>query len=141
TVPAGTATDVAGNASMEASCGYTVVYDWGGFLGPIDTGNVVNVVKAGSAVPVKFSLAGDHGIDILAADSPTIEFGACSPSAPMDAFEQTETAGASGLSYDPETDVYTYVWKTAKSWAGECGTLTVELTDGTTHTALFSFEK
>lgn len=141
TVPAGTATDVAGNASTEASCGYTVVYDWGGFLGPIDTGDVVNVVKAGSAVPVKFSLAGDHGIGILAADSPTIEFGACSPSAPMDTFEQTETAGASGLSYDAETDVYTYVWKTAKSWAGECGTLTVQLVDGTTHTALFSFEK
>jgi hypothetical protein len=141
TVPAGTATDVAGNASTEASCDYTVVYDWGGFLSPVDTGGVVNSVKAGSSVPVTFSLGGDQGGGILAADSPTIEFGECSSSAPVDAIEQTATAGASGLSYDAEADVYTYVWKTAKSWAGKCGTLTVRLIDGTTHTALFSFVK
>lgn len=141
TVPAGTAVDVAGNASAEASCEYSVVYDWDGFLGPIDTGDVVNSVKAGSSVPVKFSLAGNHGLSVLAADSPTVEFGACSPSAPLDAIEQTATAGASGLTYDAETDEYTYVWKTVKSWAGTCGTLTVQITDGTTHTALFSFVK
>jgi hypothetical protein len=45
------------------------------------------------------------------------------------------------LNYDAEADVYTYVWKTEKSWAGKCGTLTVRLADGTTHTALFSFVK
>ena len=101
----------------------------------------MNSVKAGSSVPVTFSLAGDQGVGILAADSPTIEFGDCSPSAPVDAIEQTATAGASELSYDAEADAYTYVWKTAKSWAGKCGTLTVRLTDGTTHTALFSFVK
>ena len=141
TVPAGTATDVAGNASTEASCDYSVVYDWSGFLSPIDTGDAVNSVKAGSGVPVKFSLAGDHELGVLAVDSPTVEFGACSPSAPVDAIEQTAAAGASGLTYDAETDVYTYVWKTQKSWAGKCGTLIVRLTDGTTHTALFSFGK
>ena len=140
TVPAGTATDVAGNASTEASCDYSVVYDWGGFLSPIDAGGTVNSVKAGSSVPVKFSLAGDHGLSVLA-DSPTIEFGACSPSAAVDAIEQTATAGASGLTYDAEADVYTYVWKTEKSWAGKCGILTVRLIDGTTQTALFSFGK
>jgi hypothetical protein len=141
TVPAGTAIDVAGNASTEAGCDYSVIYDWGGFLSPIDTGDVVNSVKVGSSVPVKFSLAGDQGLGVLAADSPTIEFGACSPSASVDAIEQTATAGASGLTYDAETDAYTFVWKTEKSWAGKCGTLTVRLTDGTTHTAQFSFRK
>jgi hypothetical protein len=141
TVPAGTAVDTAGNASAEAGCDYTVVYDWGGFQRPIDAGDVVNSVKAGSSVPVKFSLAGDHGGNVLAANSPTIEFGACSPYAPVDAIEQTATAGSSGLSYDASTDAYTYVWKTEKSWAGKCGTLTVRLIDGTTHTALFSFVK
>jgi hypothetical protein len=141
TVPAGTATDVAGNASVEASCSYSVVYDWSGFLSPIDTGDVVNSVKAGSSVPVKFSLAGSQGQEILAPNSPTIEFGPCSSSDEVDAIEQTAAAGASGLSYDADSDVYTYVWKTAKSWTGKCGTLTVQLADGTTHTALFSFTK
>ena len=51
------------------------------------------------------------------------------------------TAGASGLTYDAATDQYTYVWKTDKSWAGKCATLSLQLSDGTTHTALFSFKK
>ena len=77
-MPAGTATDVAGNASAEVSCNYSVVYDWTGFLSPVDTGEVVNSVKGGRQVPVKFSLAGDQGLNVVAADSPTIEFGPCS---------------------------------------------------------------
>ena len=140
TAPAGTAVDNAGNASAAASCTYSVVYDWSGFAAPVDGGDVVNTVKAGSAVPVKFSLAGDHGLGVLAAGSPTVSFGACS-SGPTDAIEQTVTAGSSGLQYDPTADQYTYVWKTDKAWAAQCGTLTVGLADGTTHTAMFSFGK
>jgi hypothetical protein len=141
TAPAGTAVDNAGNASVAVSCDYSVVYDWSGFAAPVDTGDVVNSVKAGGAVPVKFSLAGDQGTAVLAAGSPTVTFGACSPSAPIDAIEQTVTAGASGLQYDPVSDQYTYVWKTDKSWAGKCATLSLQLDDGTTHTALFTFVK
>ena len=51
------------------------------------------------------------------------------------------TAGASGLKYDAATDQYTYVWKTDKAWAGKCATFSLQLSDGTTHTALFSFKK
>ncbi|WP_350348853.1 PxKF domain-containing protein [Agromyces sp. G08B096] len=141
TAPAGTAVDAAGNASAEVSCDYAVVYDWGGFLSPVDSGDVVNSVKAGSSVPVKFSLAGDQGDGVLVEGSPTIEFGPCGSSGTTDAIEQTATAGASGLNYDAETDTYTYVWKTEKSWAGTCGTLAVRLDDGTTHTARFAFVK
>jgi len=135
------ATDVAGNASAEVSCGYSVIYDWHGFADPVDTGDVVNSVKAGSAVPMKFTLNGDQGTDVLAAGSPTIRFGACSPSAPVDEIEQTVTAGASGLKYDAAADQYVYVWKTDKSWTGKCGTFSLQLDDGTTHTAMFSFTK
>jgi hypothetical protein len=49
------------------------------------------------------------------------------------------TAGGSALSYDPATDTYTYVWKTSTSLAGTCRILTVTLTDGTVHKALFRF--
>jgi hypothetical protein len=140
TAPAATAVDNAGNASAAVSCNYSVDYAWSGFVAPVNTGDVVNTVKAGSAVPVKFSLAGDQGMAILAAGSPTVSFGACS-SDPTDAIEQTVTAGSSGLQYDQTTDQYTYVWKTDKSWAGQCATLSVQLADGTTHTAQFSFLK
>ena len=33
------------------------------------------------------------------------------------------------------------VWKTENSWAGSCRMLTVKLTDGTEHTAYFTFSK
>ena len=58
-----------------------------------------------------------------------------------DPVEETLTAGASDLQYDPAADVYTYVWKTQKAWAGTCRILTIKLTDGTTHEALFEFKR
>jgi photosynthesis system II assembly factor YCF48-like protein len=110
-----------------------------GFLGPVDNAPVVNSVRAGAAVPVKFSLGGDHGLDILAPDSPSSQRVACTGGAPTDAIEETVTASNSGLQYDPITDLYTYVWKTNKSWAGTCHQLTVKLSDGTSHVAHFQF--
>jgi hypothetical protein len=53
---------------------------------------------------------------------------------------QTVTASSS-LSYDPSTDTYTYVWKTAKVWANTCRQLVLTLIDGSQHTALFKFTK
>jgi hypothetical protein len=49
------------------------------------------------------------------------------------------TAGSSSLSYDASSSVYTYVWKTNKAWAGSCWQLTLRLTDGTDHSATFTF--
>jgi hypothetical protein len=112
-----------------------------GFSQPIDNGGVLNVTNAGGAVPVKFSLGGDQGLDILAAGSPTSQPIACESNAPADVIEETSTAGASSLSYNASTDQYTYAWKTQKAWAGSCRQLTVELTDGSTHTANFKFTK
>jgi len=57
----------------------------------------------------------------------------------MDAVEETVTAGANGLSYDPATSQYGYVWKTSSSWAGSCRQLEVVLRDGTLHSATFRF--
>ena len=45
-----TGQDVAGNART-VSCPYTVAYAFGGFLSPVDEGGVLNVVKAGRAIP------------------------------------------------------------------------------------------
>ena len=110
-----------------------------GFASPVDNAPIVNSMKAGAAVPVKFSLGGDQGLDILAAGSPSSQRIACTGGAPTDAIEETVTASNSGLQYDPITDLYTYVWKTNKSWAGTCHQLTVKLSDGTSHVAHFQF--
>lgn len=114
-------------------------YQFRGFFQPVDNALTLNVVTAGRAVPVKFSLEGNQGLNILAADYPRSQQTACDGAAPTDDIE-TFSAGGSGLSYDAANDTYTYVWKTEKGWAGKCRLLTVRLLDGSDHTALFKFK-
>jgi hypothetical protein len=133
-----TATDNAGRTAT-ATRSYSVIYDFDGFFRPVDMGDVLNKAKAGSAIPIKFSLNGFQGTNVLSG-SPKFAFSVCSPGA-TDTIEETVTAGASSLSYDAVADQYVYVWKTDKAWAGKCGTLTVTLADGTSHTAKFSLTK
>ena len=73
-----------------------------------------------AAVPVKLSLGGDFGLDILAAGSPASQGIACNASATVEDIEETVTASVSSLGYDPQSGRYTYVWKTQKGWAGTC---------------------
>lgn len=127
--------------STQATCSYRVVYDWSGFFKPIDNLPVLNSVKAGSAVPVKFSLGGDQGLDVMATGYPRSTVISCDSTADTDAVEQTVTAGSSSLSYDPATGQYNYVWKTDKVWAGTCRQLVVQLDDGTYHRANFKLLK
>lgn len=119
----------------------TIIYEFSGFFQPVDNLPTVNRAKAGSSIPVKFSLGGDEGLDIFAAASPASQPIACGSGAPLDVIEQTVTAGGGTLQYDPATAQYTYVWKTDKSWSGTCRQLVVRLADGQEHSAHFSFTK
>jgi len=136
-----TVTDEYGQSGTRTYESVQVNYDWTGFFRPVDNPPTVNQAKAGSAIPVKFSLSGDQGLDIFAASFPSSARVACEAGAALDAIEQTVTAGGSSLSYDPLTGQYVYVWKTDKAWAGTCRHLTVQLIDGTTHVAYFKFMK
>lgn len=133
------AMDNAGNTNS-ASVLYSVVYIFTGFSSPVDNLPTLNLVNAGRAIPVKFGLGGDQGLNIFAAGYPKSEQVTCSSTAPVDGVETTLTAGSSGLSYDPASDQYTYVWKTDKSWAGMCRQLVLKLIDGTFHRANFKFK-
>jgi protocatechuate 3,4-dioxygenase beta subunit len=131
----GTIVDPGGPAVLPAG------FDFDGFFRPVDNLPTVNSVKAGQAVPVKFSLGGDQGLDIFAADYPKSAVIPCESTALVDGVEQTVTAGGSSLSYDATSDTYTYVWKTSKSWAsGTCRQLVLELSDGSVHRANFKFK-
>jgi len=117
-------------------------YAFDGFYNPVDNPDVAtNKAKAGSAIPVKFSLGGDMGLDVLANGSPSSQTIGCDTTDPVDPIEETVTAGSSSLSYDATTDQYTYVWKTQKAYAGTCRQLSVQLDDGSTHLANFQFVK
>lgn len=85
-------------------------------------------------------LGGDRGLGVIAAGYPLSKQVACDGGAPADVVELTLTAGGSSLGYDIATATYSYVWKTAKAWAGTCRSLTVRLSDGSDHTALFQFK-
>ena len=116
----------------------SVAYSFSGFFPPVDNLPTLNVVQAGVGVPVRFSLGGDHGLDIFAAGYPVSAKIACG-GAPQDVIEETVFVGSSSLSYDASSDTYTYVWKTSKLWANTCQQLMLKLNDGTEHKANFKF--
>jgi CSLREA domain-containing protein len=112
----------------------------GGFLPPIN--NVrTTPIHPGAGVPVQFILGGDRGLAIFALGSPSSAQIACPLSDASNQAIPTDTAGNSGLSYDPTTDTYTYVWKTDKSGTGTCRRLIVTFADGSVRTADFSFDR
>src|ERR1041385_9252818 len=133
-----TATDDANNSS---TCTFTVtvLYDFTGFFAPVDNLPTLNVVNAGRGIPVKFSLSGDKGLNVFAANSPSTVAINCDGSAPQADVEETVTAGGSSLSYSASSDTYIYTWKTDSSWAGTCRQLVVTLNDGSVHVANFKF--
>ena len=133
------ASDPSGNAADPVTRTVYVIYDFSGFFSPVSNPPVLNQVNAGRSVPVKFSLAGNQGLNILAANSPYSQQVTCGTSNVSD-IQETGTAGSSSLGYDASTDRYNYVWKTESSWAGTCRVLTVKLIDGTEHTAYFKFK-
>ena len=100
---------------------------------------VVNALKAGLAVPVKFSLHGDQGLDIFAAGYPKSVAIRCDGGAPVDIIEHTVTASQSGLASDPSSDRYRYVWKTDPRWTRTCRQFVLGLKDGTFRRANFRF--
>src|SRR6185503_6571907 len=121
------------------------IYPFTGFFAPVQNTDaagsyISNSVKAGSAVPRKFSLGGNLGLNIFATGSPASAVVACDPTASVAAVEETTTAGSSTLSYDASTGQYIYVWKTDKIWSG-CRQLVLKLTDGTEHRATFKFAR
>jgi hypothetical protein len=78
-------------------------------------------------------------MEILEAGYPKSQRIACDSLHPLDIAEQTDPGSSRSLSYDENTDQYTYVWKTKKAWAGSCRQLIVKLSDGTEHIAYFEF--
>ncbi|HEX8889942.1 MAG TPA: HYR domain-containing protein [Pyrinomonadaceae bacterium] len=133
------ATDSHGNVGT-ATFTVTVLYDFTGFFSPVSNTPTLNVVNAGRAIPVKFSLSGNKGLGIFSANSPQSGVITCDASAPAIDLTDTVTAGGSSLSYDATSDQYDYVWKTDSSWAGTCRQLVVTLNDGTQHVANFKFK-
>jgi hypothetical protein len=141
-----TAVDNVGHSNT-MSCNYNVVYNFNGFFSPVNSPGhitgVFNSMKAGQAVPLKFSLGGNQGLGIIASGYPKWIAISCNTADALDPISdgETVTAGQSSLSYDAAGDQYVYVWKTDKAWAGSCKRLQLKLVDNQTYTADFKFTK
>jgi hypothetical protein len=136
-IPFGAARDNVGHASGGVAWTYRVVYPFEGFFRSVDTDRV-NVAKAGRDVALSFSLGGDRGPGVL--DGAPV-FAVTGGALAGEAIDQPGRLPGPGLTYDAASGQYTYLWKTDRAWAGKSGTVSVRLTDGTVHTAVFSFIK
>ena len=135
------ATDACGNTG---SCSFTVSvnYDFLGFFWPVENPSVINKVKAGQIVPVKFRLTcGESLISELSAvmDLQSANLPACVGNGddPIPA----DGSGSPGLRYDYVDNQFVFNWKTEKSWANTCRKFILTLRDGTVHEAYFRFKR
>jgi Tol biopolymer transport system component len=134
------AEDTFGNVATR-TVGFRVAYDEFTYAEPVASGQRTQV-KAGSAVPVRFRIEDADGpvadrAAILSITSTKLT--GCDGSAATDA-ELPATTDLAGLQYDPVTGEWKYVWKTDRSWKGQCRLLTVTLADHQTATATFTFK-
>ena len=118
-------TDEHGQSSTDTA-EIQVTWDFGGFKPPINSSGATPV-NAGGSQPVKFSLDGFQGFDILDG-APTFRREDCTTHDPIGS-PITASAG-SPLAYDALTGWYKFTWKTQKAWAGWCGTFSLHLADG-----------
>jgi len=127
---------------VEASAACDTPSSFDGFYAPVDNLPVLNEVSAGRAVPLKFSLGGDQGLDIFAAGYPRSEQVSCAliAHAQVEGVEETTSAGSSSLTYQADTGRYHYVWATEPAWSGTCRQFVMKLTDGSVHRANFKFK-
>lgn len=136
-----TAQDNAGNTAT-ISITYTILaWNIQGFKQPVDNPPVVNVVKNGSTVPLKFevfkSISGEELTDTSIVTQLKAQKISCSimNNSPTDEIELTATGGTS-LRYDLTEGQFIYNWKTPTQ-KDTCWKVTIEFQDGSSIYAYF----
>ena len=133
-------TDLAGASTPEA-VPYAVHFAYDGFKQPVEN-DKTNAAKAGSTIPLKWQLrdaAGAYQRDLNAVTSITSRTIKC-PAAAVDPLPNTVVESSAALSYDLTGEQYVFTWKTQKAWAGTCRSAYLALSDGTVHSATFTFK-
>lgn len=104
---------------------------------------MLNLAKAGQAIPLKFCLLDYNGLPVtnLASVSVTVTSLSCAAGITIDAVEEY-ASGSSGLQ-NLGDGYYQWNWKIPTTYANSCRTLKLDLGEGAgnEHTALFQFKK
>ena len=135
-----TATDVAGN-SASTTVAYEVVEepdDFRGFRRPVEDFPTINRWIAGEAVPVRFSLGGYKGMDVLAPGYPQVAEVDCGAGEePTSGRPARSVWWQKGLRYKHRS--YIFMWRTDRDWTRGCRQFLIQLKDGSVHRAEFKF--
>jgi hypothetical protein len=111
-----------------------------GFYQPVDMNGVVNTVKGGSTVSLKFEVFdGLTELTDTAIVTMSVKQITCVSGSPTDAIEEIVATGGTGLRYDTTSGQFVFNWKTPKK-AGACYAVTATTTDGSSVTALFKLK-
>jgi hypothetical protein len=134
------AKDNAGNQASDSRSYTVLAWTLKGFYQPVDMGGVLNTVKNGSTVPLKFEIfAGSTELtDTANVKSLTYAKVNCDGTAPLDEIETTATGGTT-LRYDATGGQFIYNWQTPKT-PGVCQRVTMTTQDGSSLAALFKLK-
>ena len=127
--PAVVVTDDGGTDGFATAETVTVAlprYGFSGFHPPLSS-TEVNTGRAGRSVPFKWTLAGADG----AAENSL---------AAVTSYAFDAQGGSYALSYDSQDQQYVLIANTPREWAGTRRTFSLQLDDGSRHTAVFDFQ-
>jgi hypothetical protein len=130
-----------GNAaavSIDVSLAVSLLH-FRGFFKPVKNAPMFNRVRAGQAVPIRFTVDGYRGTTVLKAGSPTSSPISCQAVRSENVVDATEPANSGGLRQDGAKSKFKYIWKTDPRWTGTCRKLALTLVDGSSYEALFRF--
>lgn len=116
-----------------------VQYGFFGLFAPVDKPNVLNVSRAGQAIPLKWQLQDFYGnpVTTLTAVTVVVKDQTCDLGVTTDQVEEYAT-GQSGLQNFLDGN-YQFNWATPKSYAKSCKTIGLDLGEGFTRTNLAWF--
>jgi hypothetical protein len=111
-----------------------------GFFAPIDMDGILNTVKAGAIVPLKFRVfdADVEQTDVSIVAGFTTESVDCTSGTGVDAVEELATTSGTTLRYDPIEQQFVRNWKSPKK--SGCYAVTMTTVDGSSITALFKLK-
>jgi hypothetical protein len=138
-----TATDAHGNVATPTTFVVHVLYQVYGFYTPVDMNDVLNTVKSGQTVPLKFEIfAGSTEVTSTSAikgfKATQVTCGVFDDLV-VDQIEMT-TSGGTSLRYDTTGGQFIQNWQTPKNSAGLCFVVTMTAQDGTSLNADFQLK-